>query len=404
MRPGVGALAWTVIAIAGCGGTSRAEPVARASSTAACSDPDVTLHFAWPATLAAGVVGHDLTDSQNADGSHPMHGDSWADLRLVTGPEGPGRIVRFEPAGRTRLRSQGFAPDIGGARPAVHLDATGAVSSVEGAAAMQARIQQAVAQGELDRESGSILLENATDAAQRGTAAAHWDWLLHAWDGRTLSCGVPVRERAVVPSLSFGNATLETETELAYVGRAPCGSDAVGDGGCVGLEIHQRDVGGSATRAIADSQAGGEASVGHAAFVRVVRIVTEPATLVPHSVTFEEHWEITWRRGRESVTRRIRDEQTYTFDYAAPAPAQRYAIVVTRDGHPVTRPDTPRCRWITACCDALVGADLTSQMICASTMPEEGADCTPDDVAAVQGILVVRRAPVPPECATQPPP
>jgi hypothetical protein len=362
----------------------------------------VTLHFAWPETLRAGVVGHDLTDSENADGSSPMHGDSWADLRLVAVAEGPGRSVRFEPTGRTRLRSQGFAPDIGGARPTVHLDAAGAVRSVEGAAAMQRRIEDAVAAHEIEGPDASALLRNATDAVQQGTAAAHWDWLLHAWDGRTLACGAPVRMRAVVPSLSFGEATLETETELEYQGRVACGSDAVGDGGCVRLEIRQRDVGGSATRAIEASRVSGDPGVDRAAFVRIVRIVTEPATLVPHSVTFEEHWEIAWRAAR-TWTRQIRDEQTYAFDYAAADPPPRVGFVVMRDGHPVVRPDTPRCRWITACCDALAGGALMPQMMCASIAPEEGADCTAEDVSVVQSIFVVSQEPVPPACATPPP-
>jgi hypothetical protein len=35
-----------------------------------------------------------------------------------------------------------------------------------------------------------MVLQNATDEVQLGTARAHWDWLLAVWHGRTLRCGL----------------------------------------------------------------------------------------------------------------------------------------------------------------------------------------------------------------------
>jgi hypothetical protein len=390
----------------GCG---AARPVADRPTTAptstTCTEPPVTLHFAWPEALSARVVGRDLTESQNGDGSDPMTGDSYADLRLVVAPDGAGHTVTFETAGRSRTRTQGLAPDIGGARPVVHLDTTGAVVGVDGADQMAARVREALARGEIDRETASMILPNASDATQLGTAAAHWNWLLHAWDGRTLACGVAERSRAVVPSLSFGTATLDTETELELAGLANCGGAALGQHGCVGLEVRQRDVGGSARTAIEQSGLGDGAQVASATFVRTIAIVAEPDTLVLHSVVFEERWEISWRLRDRGFVRRIRDRQEYVFDYSAPRPPPTLAYVVTRDGQPMTRPDTPRCRWIDACCAALSAITPTASLMCAISAPEPGADCTADDIAAIRAIgFTVSPDAVPPACSVSAPP
>lgn len=381
-----------VVLLMGCGG-SRPRPTP-APEVARCADPDVSLAFAWPETLDAVVVGHDYTRSENADGSRPMVGDSWADLRLVVAPEGAGRTLTFAADGRTRGRSQGLAPDLGGARPTLHLDATGEVVRVDGAAAMRAAVEASVASGSLSREDAAMVLPNTTDDAQLATARAHWNWLLSVWHGQTMSCGVPRRGRATVPALSFGSVMLETETELTYEGHAECGTRALGSGGCVRLVVRQRDVGDAAARALSAMYGPGMTG----AFQRTITFIAEP-TLVLHNVAVEEHWEMTGPTERGPLTRFIRDVQEYTFDYGAhrPPPTGLGVVVVTRDGVPVTRPDTPRCRWIDACC-AQSATQLMTQLICASIPAEGATDCTLEDIDGLRGMVTTMGGGAPPAC------
>ncbi|HBQ17703.1 MAG TPA: hypothetical protein DEF51_43435, partial [Myxococcales bacterium] len=89
------------------------------AETVACDAPPVDLRFDWPERLSAVVVGSDVTESANADGSAPMRGESRSELRMRTERVEGGVAVRFDVRGETRTRSQGFGPDIAGVRPTV---------------------------------------------------------------------------------------------------------------------------------------------------------------------------------------------------------------------------------------------------------------------------------------------
>jgi hypothetical protein len=371
MRVGMGriGMGWIAsLAVSACGGGStgaRHAEVARPND--ACASAPATLRFAWPADLRAHVVGRDLTESRNQDGSAPRRGESASDLRLRVDASGDERWVGFEIAREGRFRTTGFAPEVGGRRPRVLLGASGTVMGVDGVDGMRTVLEGAMARGEIDAEQGAAVAHNVTDAVQLGTARAHWDWVVGVWNGRTLRCGEPQRVHAEIPALSFGSAeAVRFDVELELLGDADCGGVPSQPGArCVHLRASQH-AGPSAmvpSLRFAEAQMGAGARIVHAQTERHVDVVTEVGSLVPHEVAFEERASLTWRvAGRPDSTRLIRDLQTYRFDYDPEASRARTDIMVDpttggfavlRDGRPVQLPDTPTCRALVRCCEAL---------------------------------------------------
>ena len=249
---------WLALALAlvACGGSPPPSggtfPGAQAISDRCAGQPPVQLRFAWPSPLVAAVEGIDQTESQNADGTDPRVAESFSQLRMVADRDAGGPTVRFEVAGETRLRSQGFAPDVGGLRPLIQLGLNGAVRGVEGTDAMRARLVALVRSQQISEESFDAIAANLTLQRQLASAQSHWDWVLGVWNGRELRCGEPQRGRARVPGMSFSTADVEVSYELAYRGTVPChgpGERGVA-GGCVELVATQDADAGQVTAAL----------------------------------------------------------------------------------------------------------------------------------------------------------
>jgi hypothetical protein len=300
------------LAISACGGGGTGGRRAEAARTGnACSSEPATLRFAWPADLRAHVVGRDLTESRNRDGSAPRRGESASDLRLRVEQTGADRWVGFEVAREGRFRTTGFAPEVGGRRPRVLLGASGVVMRVDGVEAMRTTLEAAITRGEIDAEQGAGIAHNVTDTVQLGTARAHWDWVVGVWNGRTLRCGEPQRVHAEIPALSFGSAVaVRFDVELELLGDAECGGVPSQPGArCVHLRARQHagsDAMLPSLRFLEQQMGGGR--IVDAETERHVDVITEVGSLVPHQVVFEEHASLTWRvAGERDSTRLIRD-------------------------------------------------------------------------------------------------
>ncbi|AKF10537.1 hypothetical protein [Sandaracinus amylolyticus] len=398
--------------VVACGGAASSSPprdtTPAARAGGGCNVAPVALRFAWPDGMRARVRGVDLTESAFADGSHPMRGESVSELRLEVSAEGDTRRMRFLVEGRNRLRSQGLAPDIAGARPTLVLDGGGAVVGVEGVDEMRRALGDAVARGELDPRSVAMIEPNLTAEAQLATAHAHWDWVVRAWSGQTLGCGQVVRGSATVPALSLGTTTpTEVDTELELIGEAPGEAAVSPEARCVALQVRQRARPGSLRSALAGFAAQQGAVLANATLERTIDLVVEVATLAPHRIVVEERTSLTWRApGQPDLTRNIVDRQDYAFDYAVvPTPgAQRSTQIVVdpegggfavfRDGQQVQLPPTPACRAFVACCGAIASAGPICGILVAQ---HEGGDCT-EELATVRLVAAGGDGEVPTEC------
>ncbi|UJR86061.1 hypothetical protein [Sandaracinus amylolyticus] len=399
--------------VVACGGAASSPPGETTPASRAgdgCNVAPVALRFAWPDGMRARVRGVDLTESAFADGSHPMRGESFSELRLEVSAEGDARRMRFVVDGRNRMRSQGLAPDIGGARPTLVLDGAGTVVGVEGVDEMRRALEEAVARGEIDPRSVAMVQPNLTAQAQLATAHAHWDWILAAWSGQTLGCGQVVRGSARVPALSLGATTpTEVDTELELMGVAPCGEAVVSpEARCVALQVRQHARAASLRDALAGfaAQQGGDLT--GATLERTIDLVVEVATLAPHRVVVEERSSLTWRApGEPDLTRNIVDRQDYAFDYSVvPTPGgeerstqimfdpEGGGFAVFRDGQQVQLPPTPACRAFVACCGAVASAGAICGILVAQ---HQGGDCT-EELATVRTIAAGGEGEVPAEC------
>ncbi len=303
-------------ACGGAGGVGGSAAAGTTTATApgaqgACA---VTLHLAWPESLVAQVAGEDRTESSAADGSAPLRGVSPSDLSMHMRSDATGWQVGFEVAGRTRVRSQGFAPELGGVRPVVHVARDGQVDGATGAAGMEAGVRAWLASGQIDDATAQMVLTNATDAAQLENARAHWAWMTRVWNGRSMRCGEPVHETTRVPAMVFTPSELTADVTLTYVGPTACPGGRSGT--CAELtvtEVARPDAIRDALRA--QMRPGDPITSG--TLERRVELVVEPDTLVPHLVAFDERVTITRAPGRLSDIRQIHDRQSYSFAYAA---------------------------------------------------------------------------------------
>lgn len=310
----VAVLAACAAASSGCGGAggSVAQGSTAATTTSAPSDCAVTLHLAWPESLSAQVTGEDLTESSAADGSAPMRGLSPSDLKARVRGDATGWTIGFEVAGRTRVRSQGFAPELGGVRPVVHIARDGQVDRVTGADAMAAGVRAWLAAGQIDGDTAAMVSVNATDAAQLDNARAHWEWMTRVWNGRSMRCGEPVRETAPVPAMVFSPSRLTADLTLTYVGPSPCPG---GRGGtCATLVLNEVARPDSIRDALRAQMRPGD-PITSGTLERRVELVVEPDTLVPHAVTFDERVTITRGPGGPENVRLVHDQQAYRFAY-----------------------------------------------------------------------------------------
>lgn len=304
---------WLLLLTA-CGG-GPAPQTANPPAPACSGPPAVALRFAWPPSLVAAVRGVDQTQSQNADGTDPRMAESYSQLRMIAGRDPGGPTVRFEVAGETRLRSQGFAPDVGGLRPMVHLGEDGVVRGVEGTAAMQERLLSLVRNQQISDESFLAIRANLTLQRQLASAQSHWDWVLGVWHGRQLSCGEVQRGRVRVPGMSFSTADVEVTYELAYRGAAPCPGPSVSGGACVELVATQRADSGQVTAAINAMPRDGLDRLVRGDVTRTIVTIAEPESLLPHRVLFDEQQVLRWQGPGSAYTRQVRDVQEYLFRY-----------------------------------------------------------------------------------------
>lgn len=398
-----GALFAATLAV-GCGGARApaATTAATEDQAAVCDAPPVELRFDWPAQMSAVVVGTDVTESANADGSAPMRGDSRSELRLRSERVDGGVAVRFDVRGETRTRSQGFGPDIAGVRPTVVLGADGAVRGVSGASLMRARLAELEAAGHVDAASVAAIAPNLTDAAQTDTARSHWRWVTGVWHGRTLRCGEVARGRAEVPAMGLGAAPLAAQMALTYQGQRPCPS--VPDRTCAILRVDLTADARQAAAAIEERSQGDGVRLAAGTIERKIRLLAEPDTLVPHRITFEERQELVWEHGGGRTTRYVRDVQDYTLDYAAQTTTHLVLgqgggfAVVGEDGQPLQLPPTAACRQLTACCQAASARSTTVALTCAMATANVGEDCD-DELEMIGGVVQGGGETPPPECA-----
>ncbi|MEQ9075636.1 MAG: hypothetical protein RLP09_17400 [Sandaracinaceae bacterium] len=386
----------------GCGGSPGPVAATPGAETVACDAPPVELRFDWPERLSAVVVGTDVTESANADGSAPMRGESRSELRMRTERVEGGVAVRFDVRGETRTRSQGFGPDIAGVRPTVLLGPDGAVRGISGASLMRARVAELQAAGHLDASAAAGIAPNLTDAAQVDTARSHWRWVTGVWHGRALRCGEVVRGHAEVPAMGLGAAPLAAEMTLTYQGATPCPS--VPDRACV---ILRADLSADARQAAAEIEArtqdSGVRLVG-GTIERKIRLIAEPDTLIPHRVTFEERQQLTWEHAGGRTTRNVRDVQDYELDYATRTTTHLVIgqgggfAVLGEDGQPLQLPPTPACRRLTACCRAAAAQSSTIATMCAMATATVGEDCD-DELEMVVTTVRGSGAEPPAECA-----
>ncbi len=415
MRKPPAAIALVAVLGVACGGgaarqgaTAAQVAPAEQPESAACEAPPVRLRFAWPERVTARVRGLYVTESLNQDGSDPRRFESPSELQMEITAEGPERHVRFVVAGATRTRSQGFAPDVEGVRPTWVLAADGAVKRVAGVDRMAARLGEGVAAGELEPAAADILGPNLTPEAQLETARAHWTWIVHAWNGRELRCGEPVRERMRVSALALNSATpLSAEVTLVYEDAVECPGGR--GGGCVLLratmDVDSEELASSVYRSLGRE---GTRLLG-ARVVRTVRLITEPDTLLPHAVGFAEEMRLDWDDHGDRYSRAVFDEQSYEMRYDVEPPSrERTSIfydpnggafaVVGPDGQPIQLPDTEDCQRLTRCCEAagrLGGSfSLTCGMVTATS---RDGDCQ-SGLAAVRELVAGGGHQIP-ECA-----
>lgn len=397
---------WIACLLVACGPAAPTEGTTVVAAAVPCSAPPVTLRFAWPERVSAHVRGLDLTESSNADGSHPMRGESDQDLRMESVPDERGHAVRFVVVGRTRTRSQGFAPEIGGVRPVVVLGPDGSVQRVDGADLMRERMMELVRDGEFDAEARRHVEPNLTNDAQLATARSHWDWVTHVWNGREMRCGEPVRVRARIPAMGLGAGALEAEVTLVYerLGECPGARGRT----CAALRAIQKADPSQVADALRARFTGSPGQLGGGAITRTVSVIVEPRTLLPHRVVFEEQQRLDWIDPRGNYSRLVRDVQAYELSYEGAdgdrgttilvGPGGGGYAVLGPDGRPVELPRTPSCTRFAACCQAAAARSSTVGLTCALLTGSAGDDCT-EELEAVRSVILGGGGELPTECA-----
>lgn len=396
---------WIACLLAACGPAGPTEGTTLAASSV-CSAPPVTLRFAWPERVSAQVSALDLTESSNADGSAPRRGESYQELRMESAPDDEqGHAVRFVVVGRTRSRSQGFAPELGGVRPVVVLGADGAVRRVVGADLMRDRMLELVHAGEIDPETRMHVEPNLTNEAQLATAQSHWDWVTHVWNGRQMRCGEPVRERARIPAIGLSAGALDAEVTLVYEDQGEC-PGAAGHT-CVALRAVQEADPSQVAAALRARLAGSPGQLRSGAITRTVTVIAEPETLLPHRVVFEEQQRLDWIDPRGAYSRIVRDVQAYELSYERTAGGEGTTILVDPsggsyavlgpDGRPVELPRTPSCSRFAACCQVAAARSPSVGLACAMLTATIGDDCT-EELETARSIILGGGGELPSEC------
>lgn len=391
-----------------CGPAGPEQGTIAASLSAPCEAPPVTLRFAWPERVSAEVRGLDLTESANGDGSSPMRGESFQDLRMESAPDEGGFAVRFVVLGRNRTRSQGFAPDLDGVRPVVVLGTDGSVYRVWGVDRMRERMMQLVGEGRLDEEDRSHIEPNLTPEAQLATAQSHWNWVTHAWNGRTMRCGEPIRERARIPALGLSAGAIDADVTLIYEEQGEC--PGAPERTCVALRAVQEADPSQVAAALRMRLGRSPGQIRGGAISRTVSVIAEPDTLLPHRVVFEEQQRLDWADPRGDYSRLVRDVQAYELSYgtaegrerSGPSilvdPAGGAYAVLGPDGRPVELPRTPSCARFTACCQVAASRSPAVAVTCATLTAQVGDDCS-DELDTLRTTLRGSGGEVPTECA-----
>lgn len=382
-----------------------------ASLDAPCDAPPVTLRFAWPDEVRADVRGLDLTESANSDGSGPMRGESHQDLRMESSPDEGGHAVRFVVVGQNRTRSQGFAPDLDGVRPVVVLARDGSVYRVWGVDQMRERMMELVGQGRLDEDDRSHIEPSLTPEAQLATARSHWNWVTHAWNGRTMRCGEPIRERARIPALGLSAGAIDADVTLVYEEQGEC--PGAPERTCVALRAVQEADPSQVAAALRLRLGRSPGQLRGGAISRTISVVAEPDTLLPHRVVFEEEQRLDWADPRGDYSRIVHDVQVYELSYGGAGrqrsgpsilvgPAGGAYAVLGPDGRPVELPRTPSCARFTACCQLASSRSPSVAVTCARLTAQVGDDCT-EELESVRATVRASGGEVPTECAAPAP-
>jgi hypothetical protein len=395
-----------LLLLVACGGPASGAPGVF-DAERSCAAPPVDLAFAWPAEVRAQVMGLDVTESRNADGTAPLRGESPSRLVFEVEPLGDRRRVSFRADGPSRTRTRGFAPEIVGLRPRVILGPEGAVEGLEGLDAMRARFQAWVEAGRIPEAERRALAPALTDDAQLDSARSHWNWITAVWHGQHLECGRLRRGRASVPGLALGATTMEVDYTLAYLGPARCGDREADD--CISLRVTQEAGSEEVARGLALFGDADHRVLG-GRVLRIFDLLVEPSTLLPHRVSVVEHQTLEWSGVEGNLTREIADRQEYVFRYRDPSRRGRIVILpdgslaLSRGGALAELPDAPACEALARCCADPELRDQAAHLVCLDAMERatDPAACAAGATSVRQRLLEIGRA-LPVACGGAPP-
>lgn len=294
----------------------------------------VTLSFDWPAELHAQVQ-YTATRSRTVRGQSQqleMRGTYDVDTESVE----DGLLVKFrnlevelpEATGgddpRTRLRD--FLAKAGTRIPDYVVDENGRILRMEGVEEMRANVEAALAQiaqslpeqsrGPIQEMIRKTLSRERLEASVRET----WNRDVGSWNGATLEVGQRYEKAQTGKAAMLGGMDVPMKVTYQLHGRRQCNASAEEEA-CVELELRSFVDSASLSEAFDSylkSLGGGQAQPPKLANLTIDQrmvLLTEPDTLIPHSVQTERTTSVTFSEGGVEQSTKQLERKTVRYRY-----------------------------------------------------------------------------------------
>lgn len=292
------------------------------------SEATIPLRFAWPAGLDVRVE----STQERARQSDGKSADSVATVRyrMRTQPHDEGLRVSYadyevvasspRPEAAPLAEMEATLQRLGAVLPSLVVSPDGELLRVDGLEPLQQQLQQLV-DGLLEKapalpEGLRTLLRSAT-TEEALTARAAEDWNMHVgtWHGADFEPGSLYELETSEPLALLGNAAMPMRFEFSLEEFVPCHAGAAAPQ-CVVLVMDSAADPDTVRQLISGVLQGipGEARIDSLEVAHHVRLVAEPATLLPHRLEFEKRVEATVR-GPDGSLQPARQRERRTVDY-----------------------------------------------------------------------------------------
>jgi len=293
----------------------------------------VRLEFGWPADLAATVTF--AGERTRSAGAQSRRSAARGSYRLTTSAAEDGLLIAYSdfriepvpapPASGPQSRLRALVSRAAAALPATLVGPDGAIVRLVGMDAMIGALREAFSdlaetlpdsvRPRAEQVFAQVLSRDSVERRMR----EQWHRDVGVWTGAELEQGERYVLETTEPAPALGNVGVPMLLTFEYLGPAEC-TESAAEAGCASLRMRSTVDPASVADALSEFVARVAAAGGPAVEIDALRIdtvvslVSDPATLLPYSVTVERDTAITMRQ--DGAVRESRELRLQRYRYA----------------------------------------------------------------------------------------